>query len=229
LSDHATICSNCGSAVGGANATAGATAERVKTASKDAMGAFLGLLGNPVGGLAPAARSLGSSRTLGVGIVFGLVFAVLFTMALHKGMGMLLGFGFGGDALFRIFITALVPFVALAAAGFGVRSVSGGNGGLGEDAFLAGAALLPFGAVTALAALLGMANLEVIMILNVFALCFTVLMIYAGLTEIYGLSVRAASLWVPGMFLVSFWLTKVIATAITPGPDLGGFEGLQGF
>lgn len=230
LSEHATVCTNCGTPVGsaaggGAGAAAGATADRVKAASKDAVSAFMGFVGDPVGGLAPAAHSLGSSRTLGVGIIFGLVFAVLFTFALNKGLGMFFGFGLGGDGVAKMFLTALVPFVAFTAAAFGVRSISSGRGGLGEDAFLAGAALLPFGVAMGLSAILGLSSLELLMFLNVFALCFTVMMIYAGLSNIYGLSPRAASLWVPVVFIASFYITKLIAGALmsSGGPaDFGG-------
>ena len=48
-------------------------AEKAMAASKDALGAFKTLAGNPVGGLAGAYEGLGPARALGVGIMFCLL------------------------------------------------------------------------------------------------------------------------------------------------------------
>jgi len=230
IADQSTVCSHCGAplaaqsqvrAVAGAAGAAGAAGvatDRVKAASKDAFRAFLGLVSNPVGGLAPACESLQPNRTLGAGIVFGVAFLVLFAVGIKLGAEriMLFGMGLGADNFFRVLIGAAVPFLALTGAAFGLRSIARGKGGLGEDAFLAGASLLPFGFAVFLAGVLGLGNLEVILLLFVFTLCFTVMMLFAGLTRIYGLSDRTASIGVPVMFLVSGWLSKVIYSALMP-------------
>jgi hypothetical protein len=152
--------------------------------------------------------------------VFGLSFILLFAVGVKIGAERILLFGMalGADSFFRVLIGAAVPFVGLTGAAFGLRTIARGQGSLGEDAFLAGASLLPFGVAVFLAGVLGLGNLEMIVLLLVFTLCFTVMMLFAGLTRIYRLSERLASIGVPVMFLVTGWLSKVIYAALRPSP-----------
>jgi hypothetical protein len=50
--------------------------------------------------------------------------------------------------------------------------------------------------------------------LSVFALCLTVLMLFAGCTRISAISERLATISVPLMLLLSGWLTKVVYAAM---------------
>ncbi len=214
--DTATACSSCGTAIGGgARSPSGAAGDRVKAASQDALHAFKMFATDPVGGLAAAAESLGQARALGVGITFGVVFTICVAIGLYRspifGMfGQPQGFG----PFLQMLVVAAVPFLSLTGASLGVRKVFGGEGGLGIDAFIAGAALLPFGFVALLAGLLGAGNFEIIAALALFAVCLTILMLFAGLTRICKTSERAATLAVPLMLIVSGWLAKVIYSAM---------------
>lgn len=219
LSDHATTCTSCGapvSAVGPGAAAAGAAADRMREASKSALASFLSFVGNPVGGIAPACESLQPGRTTGVGIVFGVVFAICFALGAKLGVmsNPFFGLVIGTSNPVWLVIAGLGPFVGLAVAMFLARIVSRGKGGVGEDLFLAGAALLPLGFVSVISWLLGGGNLDVIYAIWVFAICLTVLMLFAGMTRAYGVSERLASVLVPAALLVTGWLAQVIMDAL---------------
>ena len=212
--DTAISCSSCGTALGARTPAAGGGAgDRVKAASQDALQAFKTFAANPVGGLPAAAASLGQTRALGVGIVFGGFFTLFVAFGLYRVMAPW-GRPEGIGAFLQMLVVAAVPFLSLMGAGTGVRRVFGGEGGLGIDTFIAGASLLPFGFVALLASLLGGGNLGVIGALSLFAVCLTILMLFAGLTRIAKTSEQSATLAVPLMLLVSSWLAKVIYSAM---------------
>ena len=233
LSDHATVCTQCGaptgSGAGGGAAAGAAAADKVKEASRSALGAFMSFVSNPVGGLAPSCATLQPDKTLGAGIVFGIAFAILFALGIKMGIDRNPFFGMliGTDQLGRLLIAGVVPFVALAAAGFAVRSVMRGKGGLGEDVYLSGASLLPFGFAVFLSSILGGGNVKVIEMLWVFALCFTIMMLYAGMTRIYNMGERVASVAVPVVLILCTWLSKVILNMLAPSPTFGSFPGFM--
>ena len=206
--DTAATCSKCGSSLGARSAGGGA-GDKFKAASQDALTAFKTFATDPVGGLPAAANSLGNARAMGVGIIFGVVFTLLTGFGIYRVF--LSGFGGPGVGGFlKMLLVAAVPFVCLAASGMAVRKLFGGQGGLGMDTFIAGAACLPFGVVMLLGSLLGAGNLDVIYALSMFAICFTILMLFSGLTRIGKTSERAATIAVPLMLLVSAWLAKTI-------------------
>jgi hypothetical protein len=64
------------------------------------------------------------------------------------------------------------------------------------------------------AALLGAANFEVIMILLLFALTYSILILYAGCSRIGLISEAGAAPAVPIILLLSAWITKIIVTAV---------------
>jgi hypothetical protein len=74
--------------------------------------------------------------------------------------------------------------------------------------------LLPSGVLVLAAALLGAANVEVILVLSLFALTYSILMLYAGCSRIGGISEAGAAPAVPIILLVSAWLTKIIVVAL---------------
>jgi len=211
--DTAAACSKCGAPLGARGASGGA-GDKFKTASQDALTAFKTFAVDPVGGLAPAANSLGQARAMGVGIVFGVVFTLCTALGIYRVFLSGLGGGPGFGGFLKMLVVAAIPFVSLAAAGLAVRKVFGGEGGLGMDTFIAGAACLPFGFVMLLGSLLGPGNISVIYALSMFAICFTILMLFAGLTRIGKTSERAATIAVPIMLLVSGWLAKTIYTSM---------------
>jgi hypothetical protein len=210
--DMATACANCATPIQPANPGAAVT-DKVKAASKDSLQAFLKFATNPVAGLPVAYESLGAARALSVGISFGVVFSLCVLLGAYR---LIPEFvrppGVGG--FFKLLVCACVPFVCLAGAGALARLAFRGKGGLSNDSFIAGASLLPFGCVMLLSTILGAGNLEVIGALAVFALCLTILMLFAGCTRITMMSERLATIAVPLMLMLSAWFTKIIYAAM---------------
>jgi acyl-CoA reductase-like NAD-dependent aldehyde dehydrogenase len=56
--------------------------------------------------------------------------------------------------------------------------------------------------------------MEAILVLSLFAMCVTILMLFAGCTKIFKMSERAATIAVPLMLIASAWLSKVIYTVL---------------
>ncbi len=224
LPDGSVACSSCGTSFAagapGGGAAAAMAGQKMKAASSDALGAFKTFVGNPVGGLADAYHALGASRALGVGLTFGAVFAVCVILGVYR-MVPFRPDGAGG--FFMIVLVAVVPFIALMVSALAVRSIFRGEGALGSDSFLAGASLLPFGFLLLIASLLGMGNFEIIYFLAMFASTLTILMLFAGITRIYKISERAATLAIPIMLVATAWLTKIIYRAMLNQAMGGGF------
>jgi hypothetical protein len=200
-----------------------AAVENLRKSSEDAWKTLLVLAGNPVGDLHTAFDALGDARALGVGIAFGIVFAGCAAIAFTRTASEWLfrGFLYGGYVTTGDFLKAVVvfvvPFLALAVAIWICRAVARAQGSAGHDVFLAGAALLPLAAFSLLFTLLGIGNIEIDIVLLVIAQCVTVLMLFSGLTRIYAVSEKLASLAVPLMLVVSAWISKVIYAAFMTG------------
>jgi hypothetical protein len=211
LPDGSVACSSCGTTFAAPRGVAGAAVagERMKAASADAFGAFKTFMGNPVGGLADAYASLGPAKALGVGLTFGAVFAVCILLSFYRVVPEFLRpTGVGG--FLKLVIAAVAPFVSLFVATIAIRTVFRGEGSTGSDSFLAGASLLPFGFIALIASILGPSNWNVIQFLAIFSISITILMLFAGLTRIYRISDRMATLAVPIMLLITAFLSQTI-------------------
>jgi hypothetical protein len=221
------FCSSCGTSVKEGKPVSQDFAGKVKTASQDAISAFKIFAINPVGGLSTAFESIDKTRALWAGIFFALVFDVLMLLGIYLGIkkvqggiGSLLGFypSFGGikfGDILKLLVGGAIPPISIALASFIARKIFRGTDGLVEgDIFIAGAALLPFGFFIVITGLLGIANFEVVAILLVFALCYTILMLYSGCTKISKISDGGAALAVPLMLLLSAWFSKIIFSAL---------------
>jgi hypothetical protein len=184
--------------------------DRVKTASKDAMSAFKIFAFNPVGDLSTAFDSLGMERALKVGLVFGLVFAIM----LAAGIRMMIPdyyerlFTFGG--YIKLIIASFVPFIGLVGGNYIARLACHGEGSMSHDVFVAGASALPIAIFVLISAVVGIANIEVIALLSIVAQCLTILMLFAGQTRICKMSEKLATISVPLILLLSAWLSKII-------------------
>ncbi|HEX5009968.1 MAG TPA: hypothetical protein VFY71_06165 [Planctomycetota bacterium] len=206
--------------LGAPNAVAG----RVQGASRDALAALKLFAGDPVGGLARAYEAIGAAKAQSTGIAFGVVSVACFvlggylTFPFKEGLFDFLGFG----GVLKCLLFAVMPFLCATVGGITVRRVFGGQGSTGGDVFVAGAALLPVSLCMLLAGILGLANIEVVAVLSVFAGCLAVLMLFSGYTRIARLSDRAGSLSVPIVVLLGVWLTKILATSVLSGPGNAG-------
>jgi len=92
--------------------------------------------------------------------------------------------------------------------------VLSGKAPLGADAFTIGAALTPLGIAMFLTSLLGVGNYELAMLLMLFASTYLVLILFAGLTKLGGLTEKAAAPAVPVIFVVSLYICKVVFTSM---------------
>jgi hypothetical protein len=212
------VCSGCGAAaITTPHADIGA---QLKAASGDALGALKTLARNPVSGILDAFQALGPRRALVTGVAFGIVYDIcaLFGTYLffRRGLG-----GFGGSldgvpftTLVKLVFLGCVPLVAFSLASLVTRRVFQGRGSVEADVFIAGAALLPAAAVALLGAMLGTANAEVIAVLVVFSLVYTILILFAGATKLSQVSEAVAIPSVALMLLATAWIAKVIFVAV---------------
>lgn len=211
MQDGAALCASCGTPV--SRPRSSEVGVKVRAASRDAADAFKVFAVNPVGGLPAAYESLGETRAIAV----GLVFAAIFDICILLGTYIILpawSRPAGITSLFKIIIFGAVPFIVLFGAVSLTRRIFGGEGSIGGDSFIAGASLLPFGFIALLGGVLGMGNIEVIAVLAVFALCYTILMLYTGCTRISKISEARSALAVPFMVIISGWLAKILYSAM---------------
>ncbi|PYT36054.1 MAG: hypothetical protein DMF52_08705 [Acidobacteria bacterium] len=197
--------------------------QQIGASAKDALGAVSSLALNPVGGLEPAYSALGPARALGAGAALCVIFALVGALGVAIGserLMMLFGMMMGVEkpnsfTLFlRAFISMLVLPAAMVGASFGARKVLSGKGPLAADLFTVGAALTPLGIALLLSSFLGVGNYELSMLLMLFAATYFVLMLFAGLTRLGGLTERAAAPAVPIVFVVSLYICKVVFAAM---------------
>jgi len=227
LADNLRFCDGCGAdlnagAAGAAVPLAQQFTSEAKARSMDAWQGVKLFARSPVGGLPESFAMFDDRRATHVGIVF----AILFEMALLIGafllksraaslLGGILPIGeLTVSQLFKVLFLGLVPFGSLIGASVIARAIFRGNGRLADDVYTAGAVLLPFGLLIVVASLLGVANFEVILVLLLFALTYSVLMLYAGCSRIGNIPEAGAAPAVPIILLVSAWLTKIIVTAL---------------
>jgi len=116
--------------------------------------------------------------------------------------------------LVKLFVLGLVPFASIAAAVALARAVFGGTGRLAGPVYVAGTSLLPLGTFILLASLLGAANVEVIAVLALFAISYSVLMLYAACSQVVRIPERASAPAVPIVLLMSGWITKILVSAM---------------
>ena len=236
LAENLHFCDGCGTKVNGGGAGAALPLTRqlkseVQARSLDAWQGLKLFAKNPVGGLPESFAMFDDRRAIQVGIIF----AIIYEIALFSGVlifksrvANLLGGTYPASLLsgilphgeltaaqlFKVLLFGLVPFVSLIGAGALARAVFHGKGRFAGDVYTAGAVLLPSGLLVLVAALLGVANLEVIFILVLFALTYSILMLYAGCSRIAGIPEAGAAPAVPIMLLASAWITKIIVTAL---------------
>lgn len=226
LAEGLRFCDGCGAGVKNGAAAAVPLSEQLgselKARSRDAWQGIKLFARSPVGGLPESFALFDDRRAIQVGIAF----AVLYEIALFLGglifkskaqslAGSMLPIGeLAATQMFKLLAVGLVPFVSLIVAGTLARSIFRGSGRFAGDVYTAGAVLLPSGFLVLIAALLGAANVEVILVLSLFALTYSILMLYAGCHRIGGISEAGAAPAVPIILLASAWITKIIVVAV---------------
>jgi len=197
-------------------------ASHAKQATTSALAAFKTFAVNPTGGLRPALDGLGPRNTLGAAIVFALFFAICLVIGTRRaastGQSILGSLG-GGNlemsfGVLKLLFCGFVPFVGFFGAGWITRKVFRGASNPAGDAFIAGAALLPIAFLLFITGVLGLANVEVLAILSVFALCYVILIIHTGCRDISSIAEPGATIAVPVILLASAWFSKIILVAV---------------
>jgi hypothetical protein len=222
--DSLAACASCGKvsqpALSGAEMT-----RMIKEASSDALGAIRRVAVDPIAGLASSFAVLGEQRARSAGIAFGVGFALVAALASFVAASKLTT---GGNfkLIVAVFISALVPFVAIAAVSAATRKVVRAAGTIGADLFVAGVALQPLGLLLILAAILGLDNYQAVAILGLFAWTYMLCILFAGSTKLVGVPERFAPPAIAVMLLAAMWLTKIVATVLfDAGSPLGRFFG----
>ena len=183
LADDLRFCDGCGTDVNGGGAGSATPLSQqlkseVKARSLDAWQGVKLFAKSPVGGLPESFALFDDQRAIQVGIVFAIVYEIALLLGAlifkSKAAGLLGGILPIGELsaaqLFKVLFLGLVPFVSLIGACALARAIFHGKGRFAGDVYTAGAVLLPTGLLVLVASLLGAANLEVIMILLLFAL-----------------------------------------------------------
>jgi hypothetical protein len=231
LAENLRFCDNCGTDVndggsGAATPIAQQLRSEVKARSLDAWQGVKLFAKSPVGGLPESFALFDDRRAIQVGIVFAIAYevavllgALIFKSRTEALLGGIIPIGqLMGDLtvkqLFKVLFLGLVPFASLIGACALARAVFRGTGRIAGDVYTAGAVLLPTGLLVLLASLLGAANFEVIAILFLFALTYSILILYAGCSRVGGVSEAGAAPAVPIILLLSAWITKILVTAV---------------
>jgi hypothetical protein len=214
------FCVNCGAPAvaappaSSAPASTAAVGEKVKSRSLDALKAIKIIAVDPVSGPPEAFAALEKRQALEVGIVFAAAFEICAVVGLYLALPRWSGSPALVEIL-KLLILGVVPFAATAGASALARQIFRASGGSIEaDVFIAGTAILPLGIVCLLSGIMGIANFEVVAIVFVFALSYSILVLYAGCTRISGLSGRLAAPAVPIIVLIAGWLSKILLSAM---------------
>jgi hypothetical protein len=187
---------------------------KVKDAALDATKAFATVAINPVGGLPAAYERLGPSRALGAGIFFAVVAVILIFIGIYVGSSPYERPDLADT--FKFFFFGTLPFLILLGTSAVTRKFLSGAGSIHGDCFIAGATLLPLGLLSFVIGLLGLLSPNLIAVLTVFALCFTIFTLYIGLTRISMVAETRAAWVVPIMIAIAFLITQLIFNSVVP-------------
>jgi len=228
---EAAACPSCGRVPTAPGARSSGAGDVLRDSGGKALTGLRVLAADPIGGISRAYEELGEEGALRAAAVFAASFALVCAIALAIGFerlfgGMLGGFaqlvrgGSGFGAFVRDLVVFLIFPIALAAGshllhrGFGGAARTNASRGFGADALVGTASALPMGLAFLLVGLVGMANAEIGTILILLGFLYLVMMLFAGLTGLCGLSQRAAPLAILVLLLASGWLTKIVFVAL---------------
>lgn len=225
--DAAVACIRCGYVTPGISSSSPDVGEQIRTSLRDAFDVLKKLAVDPVGGLGAAYAGLGEQRALRAGVTLCIAFALACAAGLVMGASQIqrlaygalgpFGGAVGGPRGLGGFLTtafqALTLPAAIAVVSLALRKMGSARPPVAADMFTAGAAVAPLGIAVLLSGIIGVANVELVLLLLFFALAYLVLMLYAGLTTVGTMSTRAAGPAVPATILLAGWLCKVIIAA----------------
>jgi zinc-ribbon domain len=205
---------------------------QLKAGSQDAMAAFMVLLKDPVGGLAKSFSMFDSTRALIVGGIFGGAYAVAATIgavllfnSIMGMVGLMMGGGIGAGApglgggasfqiIIRMFFIYIIQAAALMLGCLATRMIFKGSGDLASDIYIGGSCLLPAAAGVLAGSLLGYLSFWLLILLYIFAGCYTIMMLYSGATKITKLPEIKAALSVPVVLCIAGGITYIVLRVI---------------
>jgi hypothetical protein len=223
------FCSHCGTAADGAalaclqcggdlrpKTQPALNTERAVGASKDAARAVKMLLVDPVGSIGASYDAFSPRQAIDVGIAFAALFIVSSLIAIRLiartiGGGM---FSIGFKEVMQVLFVATIPVISIVAIFMAMQMVATKRNDLSRAIFAGGAALLPLSIFNVAGGLLGAGNGEVLALVGLFAVCYMILLLYAGCRDVLKVSSATAAAGVPLIILVTAWLTKIILTAV---------------
>lgn len=217
----AAACSQCGLDLQQPKTRPALNTERAVAASKDAVRALKLLLADPVGSIGAAYNGLTSRQGLDVGVAFCVLFILSSIVAIRM-IGRLaqrasfgfMGFSLGIKEVLQIALVAAVPIVSIVAIFFGLQLLATKRNDFSRALFAGGAVLIPLALFNIIGGILGAANAEVLALVAIFALCYTILLIYAACRDVLAISSSWAAAAVPVILLATAWLTKIILAAV---------------
>ena len=219
LTSGATFCGDCGAPINKAESQPSAAAPslgavKFRALSLTAWSIVKAAVLNPVEGMPNVFRGLEKKEALEA----GLVLAGLFDLCAVIGLFLLLPRWAGSPGLvdiLKLLLLSIIPSAAVTGAYTLARKIFHSQGGsIESDVFLAGVSLVPSSIVLLASGILGAANIEVIAIIAVFALTYTVLILFAGCTQISRIATVYAIPAVPIMILIAAWLSKIAFAAM---------------
>ena len=170
---------------------------------------FITFIVNPGGGLLPAFARLKSKQAIAVGIFYGAIVDLCFVSGAYLGWRNLANL-----PLFKLIIIGWVPFISLVFVSAIVLLISRRLVSFAGNIFVAGASLLPLGFFVLASGFSASLPSSILLILLVFACCYTILILYSGSTQILNFSEAAAALFLPVILLVSGWFSYVLFITI---------------
>jgi hypothetical protein len=189
-------------------------ANRTMAASPDSRSAFTIMVTNPVGGLSAAFEKLGPQRGKVVGIVFGVAFVLSCVLAGYRLKSAIpaqisLGIAF----YFKAFALTLVPFASLFAVNSAVRMLFRRHGSWEHDCFIAGASVVPMSLPVLVSCVVGIGENPIVftLLVAIFAASLACLLLFAGLTQIYRISIRSATFLAPLEFAIMTLAVHVVS------------------
>lgn len=171
----------------------------------DTIRAFQVFALNPAGGLLPSFSRLGKQQAVAVGITLAAIFNISFILGAYWGWRDLFQL-----YLFKLMLVGIVPFVTLVVIIAIARLIFRSSGSIAGDIFIAGAALIPLSLLVILSGISTLLGSYIMIIMTVFASCYTILILYNGCTQIANLSETTATLLVPAMLLLSGWFSYLV-------------------
>jgi tetratricopeptide (TPR) repeat protein len=160
----------------------------------------------PSSGLVRGFEQLPSTQAVWVGVQWGAIATLGFALAIGIANRKLPQTNIPLTAIPQLLIACSVPFTSWVGISAGVRWLTRAGGSWAGDLFVAGAALLPISIWALLSVVVDGLGAVGILSLSVFAICYSVVMLYSGCTRVNQLSESVAALMVPAMMLLGGWL-----------------------